>query len=258
MDTQAFTQADQGTRRPRSAATPNRAAPDDEWTVDDVVRSIRNGRPSPASRTPLGRALGALVLAAAATATAGMSADQAVCDAEAGGAAVANRRGCRGTRHVPGRRVAGARGAARRGSRPRAGHPPVSRSRSLDRRHAGRPGLPVARRASRSPGSRSAGRTVRASAPSTSRCTSADASSRAPTSRCTPGASPGCSGSTEPIDQADAELRFSDPANPAQAAVIRSITLDAPSTTRVSHGRWTDADSDREPGRPPRLLSARR
>jgi hypothetical protein len=35
-----------------------------------------------------------------------------------------------------------------------------------------------------------------------------------------------------PIDQAAAELRFSDPANPAQAAVIRSITLATPSTTR--------------------------
>ena len=34
------------------------------------------------------------------------------------------------------------------------------------------------------------------------------------------------------IGHALAELRFSDPANPAQAAVIRSITLDTPSTTR--------------------------
>ena len=48
----------------------------------------------------------------------------------------------------------------------------------------------------------------------------------------TRGASPGCLASSAPIDQADAELRFSDPANPAQAAVIRSITLDTPSTTR--------------------------
>jgi hypothetical protein len=34
------------------------------------------------------------------------------------------------------------------------------------------------------------------------------------------------------ISHAAAELRFSDPANPAQAAVVRSITLDTPSTTR--------------------------
>ena len=36
----------------------------------------------------------------------------------------------------------------------------------------------------------------------------------------------------EPIARADAEIRLSNPANPAQAAVIRSITLDTPSTTR--------------------------
>ncbi len=41
----------------------------------------------------------------------------------------------------------------------------------------------------------------------------------------------GVLGIEAPVDHADAELRFSDPANPSKPATVRSITIDAPAST---------------------------
>ena len=144
MDTQAFTQAPvkaPATLAGHAGRDAESAALDDEWTVDDVVRSIRKVDRAPhharrwAAAVRRDRARGRHGRPSACR--------QITCrDAEAGGAAVANRRGCRGTRHVPGRRVAGARGAPVAG-RGRGGPSARLAQPERDRRHAGRPGLPV-------------------------------------------------------------------------------------------------------------------
>ena len=113
MDTQAFTQAP--TKAPatlaghagREAAS---AKPDDEWTVDDVVRSIRKVDRAPHHARRWAAAFGVIVFAAA---TVRPSACRPMVrqPRRSHRAAVANRGGCRGTRHVKVRRVAGARGA---------------------------------------------------------------------------------------------------------------------------------------------------
>jgi hypothetical protein len=234
MDTQAVNKAF-ATHRGDDAESGDMAF---EWTVDDVVRSIRtrDGAPRRARRWMV--ALGALVVAVAATATIGLSAD----DAATTPAAVA----------LPARIAAAAPGniAPRGGTLPvvaaapgniqprgqtmpalAAAHDPGSRGRALvvimpaDRDYVAATSIPVAGLAFGRPhGPRVSsvhvalyvgGRLV-------------EGTDLAVYS----GRFAGVLGLDGRVGRGDAELRFSDPANPARAAVIRSITLDPPSATR--------------------------
>ena len=230
MDTQAFTQAPvkaPATLAGHAGRDAESAALDDEWTVDDVVRSIRKVDRTPHHARRWAAGFGAIVLAAV-TVTAGMSAGQTVSKpaalpsriaAAAAGPATSRAGAVPAPVALPSRVAAGA------------GHPPVSRSRNVivvmpaDRDYLSAMSIPVAGIAlgrPHGPRIRSVhvalyvgGRLVEGT----------DLEVYA-------GRFAGVLGLRAPIDQADAELRFSDPANPAQAAVIRSITLDTPSTTR--------------------------
>lgn len=232
MDTQAFTQAPvkaTATLAGHAGRDAESAALDGEWTVDDVVRSIRRVDRAPHHARRWAAGFGAIVLAAA-TATAGMSAGQRVSTPKPAalpsriGAAAAGPATSRGGAlpapvSLPSRIAAGA------------GHPPVSRSRNVivvmpaERDYLSATSIPVAGIAlgrPHGPRIRSVhvalyvgGRLVEGT----------DLEVYA-------GRFAGVLGLDAPIDRADAELRFSDPASPAQAAVIRSITLDAPSTAR--------------------------
>ena len=215
MDTQAFTQAPvtaPATLAGHAGRDAESAALDDEWTVDDVVRSIRKVDRAPHHARRWAAGFGAIVLAAVAV-TAGMSAGREPsrsrwrCRRESPPAAAG-----------PATSRAGAVRAValRRGSR-RAGHPPVSRSRNVivvmpaDQDYLSATGIPVAgdRRYGRPHGPRIrsvhvalyvGGRLVAGHGPRGLR-----------------GALAGVLGLRAPIDQADAELRFSDPANPFEA-----------------------------------------
>ena len=231
MDTQAFTQAPvkaPATLAGHAGRDAESAGLDDEWTVDDVVRSIRKVDRAPHHARRWAAAFGAIVLAAA-TVTAGLSADRSQptpkpaalpsrIAAAAAGPATSRSGALPAPVALPSRVAAGA------------GHPP-SRSRNVivvmpaDRDYLSATSIPVAGIAlgrPHGPRIRSVhvalyvgGRLVEGT----------DLEVYA-------GRFAGVLASDAPIDHADAELRFSDPANPAQAAVIRSITLDAPSTTR--------------------------
>ena len=233
MDTQAFTQAPikaTATLAGHEGDDAEPAAQDDEWTVDDVVRSIRATTGAQPHARRWAAALGALVIAAAATATIGVSADRSAGSPKPAG--------------LPARIAAAAAGPAttRAAALPApvalpsrlgaaAGHPPVSRSRSVivvmpaDQDYLSAASIPVAGMALGRPhGPRI--RSVHVALYVGGRLVEGkDLAVYA-------GRFAGVLGVHAAIDQADAELRFSDPANPAQAAVVRSITLDTRSITR--------------------------
>lgn len=229
MDTQAFTQAPVKAPATLAGRDAKSAALDDQWTVDDVVRSIRKVDRAPRHARRWAAGFGAIVLAAA-TATAGMSAGQIVStpkpaalpsriSAAAAGHATSRSGAAPAPVALPSRVAAGA------------GHPPVSRGRNVivvmpaDRDYLSATSIPVAGIALGRPhGPRI--RSVHVALYVGGRVVERmDLEVYA-------GRFAGVLGLHAPIGHADAELRFSDPANPAQAAVIRSITLDTPSTTR--------------------------
>jgi hypothetical protein len=204
MDTQAFTKAE---------------AQGDEWSVDDVVRSIRtsDGAADHARRWVV--ALGVLMIAAVATATVGVSADPA----EASPKPAA----------LPARIAAAAAAAP---AAPRlpvhpAGYGPASRGRSLvivmpaDHDYLSATSIPVAGLAFGRPhGPRI--RSVHVALYVGERLVGGmDLEVYS-------GRFAGVLALDEAVAMADAEIRLSNPASPLQAAVIRSIRLDAPSTAR--------------------------
>ena len=202
MDTQAATQVKEA---------------HDKWTVDDVVRAIRTDDGATHHARRWVAVLGALAIAAAATV--GTSADHAAV--------------------TPKPAALPARIAAAAAARPAvqrvlpatvAGHGPMS-SRSLvivmpaDRDYLAATGIPVAGIALARPhGPRV--RAVRVELFVAGRLVEGmDLGVYA-------GRFAGVLALDEPIARADAEIRLSNPANPAQAAAVRSITIDTPSTTR--------------------------
>ena len=149
MDTQAFTQAPvkaPATLAGHAGRDAESAALDDEWTVDDVVRSIRKVDRAPHHARRWAAGFGAIVLAAV-TVTAGMSAGQTVSKpaalpsriaAAAAGPATSRAGAVPAPVALPSRVAAGA------------GHPPVSRSRNVivvmpaDRDYLSATSIPVA------------------------------------------------------------------------------------------------------------------
>ena len=233
MDTQAFTQAP--TKAPATLAghagrEDASARPDDEWTVDDVVRSIRKVDRAPHHARRWAAAFGAIVFAAATVTAVGVSAERSAATpkpialpsriaAAAAGPATSKSGALAAPVALPSRVAAGA------------GHPPVSHGRNVivvmpaDRDYLSATSIPVAGIALGRPhGTRI--RSVHVALYVGGRLVEGtDLEVYA-------GRFAGVLGLKTAIGHALAELRFSDPANPAQAAVIRSITLDTPSTTR--------------------------
>lgn len=204
MDTQAFTKAE---------------ARGDEWSVDDVVRSIRTGDESTHHARRWVVALGVFVIAAVATATVGVSADRA----EASPKPAA----------LPARMAAAAAAAAAPRSLPAhpAGHGPAARGRSLvivmpaDRDYLSATSIPVAGLAFGRPhGPRI--RSVHVALYVGERLV------HGMDLEVFSGRFAGVLALDEAVAMADAEIRFTNPASPLQAAVVRSITLDAPAATR--------------------------
>ena len=234
MDTQAFTQAPikaPATLAGHEVFDTESPARTDEWTVDDVVRSIRATDGARHRARRWAAAVGALVIAAAATATVGLSGDRFATSAKP--AALPSRIAAAAAAGPATSRAAAlpAPGALPSRLGAAATHHAVSRSRSVivvmpaDQDYLSAASIPVAGIALGRPhGPRI--RSVHVALYVGGRLVSgADLEVYA-------GRFAGVLGIHAAIDQADAELRFSDPANPAQAAVVRSIRLDTPSTTR--------------------------
>jgi hypothetical protein len=230
MNTQAVTRSDKPITG-RDGLVAGTEAQGDAWTVDDVVRTIRNGGHTPHHARRWAAALAALVIAAAATASVGVSSDRAAgspkptaLPARIAAAAAAGPTTSRaGAALVPAplpARVSAATGRA-----------PVSRSRSFvivmpaDRDYVAATSIPVAGIALGRPHSPRI-RVVHVElyvGGSLVGGTDLDVYS---------GRFAGVVDLQEPIVHADAEIRLSNAATPSQAAVIRSIRLDALATTR--------------------------
>jgi len=233
MDTKTFGRTHGrvgGTADSRDGLGAGSQAPDDAWTVDDVVRSIRTGDEARGRARRWTVALGAAVIALVTTAAAlsgghpATAAKPAALPSRVATAAAAAPGTSRGIA-IPAPAGLPSRIAAAAGHRPAARASSVIVLMPADHDALFTASVPVAGMALGRPhGPRV--RSVHVAVFVDGRLVGGtDLEVYA-------GRFAGVVNLAKPIDHADAELRFTNPANPAHAAVIRSITLDARSTAR--------------------------